>query len=191
VATATGTTGPALVVDSALVADSALVVDSALVADLFLAGETSAGRASSGDLDDDVGGLDHGHRKYPRLELQFIRGFATHQRDHPKRSGLHLHLSHHGVSSDLGNQAGEAISGGLAAAAAIWGMWLLGGQLFGEPSQHRTVNRSASARVGRRRQPTRFGPPPDGVVADSQQFGRLLDPERRHDLTLRSERECC
>jgi hypothetical protein len=70
-------------------------------------------------------------------------------------------------------------------------MWLLGGQLFGEPSQHRTVNRSPPARVGRCRQPTRFGPPPDRVVADSQQFGRLLDPERRHDLTLRSEWECC
>src|SRR5437879_3930665 len=67
--------------------------------------------ASSGDLDDDVGGLDGGNRVHAGLEPEFLDCLSRGERDDAMRPGEYLDGCHETVDLDLGHDAREAVAG--------------------------------------------------------------------------------
>ena len=104
-------------------------------------------------------------------------GFAAHQRDHPVRAALDLHLSHHLVGDHRGDQPDELIAGRTTHPGRIGDRV---GVTLREGGQLGAVHDGAPGRVPRRRQRAGIHPAPDGVVADPEQPGGLADAKLRH-----------
>src|ERR671912_1845123 len=64
-------------------------------------------------LDDHVGRLDRGHGQHPRGQLELVGGLPGHQRHHPERPGLELHLGHDLVLGHPGDDPLEPVAGRL------------------------------------------------------------------------------
>jgi uncharacterized protein DUF4386 len=142
------------------------------------------GSAGLGDLDGDVGGLDDSDREHARFQAELVGGFAAEQRHYPVWPGLDLHLSHDGIADDAGDQALEPVprrAGHHRLALGVVGRL---GQVLGQPGERHPVHGETSGRIGGRFDPSAVGPAAQGVIADAQQAGRLLDPERRHPATV-------
>src|SRR5262249_1018728 len=58
------------------------------------------------------------------------------------------------------------------------------GQVLGQSRERRSVHGPPSGGVGGRFDPAAVGPAAQGVIADAQQAGGLLDPEHRHPATV-------
>ena len=119
----------------------------------------------------------------PGLELELVGGLPAHQGHDPVRPGLDLDLRHHRVAHDAGDQADEPVAGRRRDDRSRLGVVAALGDLLGEPGEVDPVDDLARS-LGRRTQPAGLAPAPDGVVADAEQLGRLLDPVRRHARTL-------
>src|SRR5829696_7664171 len=134
-------------------------------------------------LDDDVRRLHRGDRDDAGLQPQVVGGLPAHQRHHPERPGLQLHLRHHPVLGDPGDDAPEAVAGGLGHHRLGVGGGPgrgVGRRADDELGQRRPVHRQPGARLPQRGQPAGVGPPAHRVVADAEQGGHLADPVRRH-----------
>ena len=81
-------------------------------------------------------------------------------------AALQLHLCHHLVRDDLGDQADEPVAGGPADLGRILGPL---GLRTGERGEFRAVDHLAAGRVGARGQLAGADPATNGVVTDAEQ----------------------
>src|SRR3954462_2492922 len=141
---------------------------------------------SFGPLHDDVGGLDDGHGDHAGLQPEVVGGLAAHQRDEAVRPRLDLHLRHHTVTYDVGDDAAHPVARG--------GQRRVG--LGGRADEGRQVGPGddpVAVLVAFGGQPPGVDPPPDGVGADVEQGGDLADSEHRHGgeyISRRSGASC-
>src|SRR4051812_10105631 len=72
---------------------------------------TAPSCATSRQLHDDVGGLHRGDRQHPGLQAELLGRLAAHQRHQSVGTADHLHLSHHRVLLDRGDDAPHPVAG--------------------------------------------------------------------------------
>ena len=123
----------------------------------------------------------------PDLEPELVGGLPGHQGDQPERPGLDLHLRHHGVADDAGDDAGQPVARRRRARRAGLGRLV---QLRGDAGEVGAVHDGRPAALAVRGQAVAVDPAADGVVADAEQrrglgdpvgggHGRTLDPQVR------------
>jgi hypothetical protein len=118
--------------------------------------------------------MDDSH--HARLETELVGRFPAHQRDDPERSGLQLDLCHNAVVLDPGDDAAQTVPGRGGRGVAWLGRL---GQLLSERGQLAALDRHPPVLLDGI-QPALFDPASYGVIADSEQGGRLADPQIRH-----------
>ena len=136
--------------------------------------ERDTGPGSAGAFDDDVGGLDDGHRQHPGFQAQLVDRFGGQQGDHPVGAGLDLHLCHHPVAHYPGDQPGEAVACRQRRAVSLLG-GSLGGQVLGEPGQIRSGDRAVATGGPAGGQAPGIRPASDRVRADRQESRGFAD----------------
>src|SRR5680860_1706862 len=97
------------------------------------------------------------------------------------RAALEFYLGHNGVHGDGGDDADESIAGAAADGGGIGRRTRLLCREGGEPG---AVDGEASGGVARGIQSSGVDPASHGVVAHSEQLGRLANPIMRHEMKI-------
>src|SRR5260370_40082839 len=101
----------------------------------------------TGQLDSDIGRLDHRDRRHSRLEVELVNSLCRQQRNEPVRSRLDLHLGRDAILDHTRDDARKPVAGRLR----DHHLRLLLPDWLGQPRPRRTCHQASAPWTGPRR----------------------------------------